>query len=84
MQRHLEADHSILMEQPAMNMPLQTTRVTITRDDLLAEGFTLAQVEALEALRAVYPYVEFLDSRQELQRLRFMKWMIGRKPYAFA
>lgn len=67
-----------------MRTLLQTTRITVTRSDLLAEGFTEAQVEALEALRAVYPYVEFFDSRQEIHRLRFMKWMIGRKPYTFA
>jgi len=67
-----------------MSMSLQTTRITVTRSDLLAEGFTTAQVDALEALRADYPYVEFFDSRQEIDRLRFMKWMIGRKPYAYA
>lgn len=58
----------------------QPMRTTVTRSDLLAEGFTVAEIDALEALRAVYPYVEFLESRQEIQRLRFMKWMIDRKP----
>jgi hypothetical protein len=63
-----------------MNMPLTATRITKTRSDLLAAGFAVAEIDALEALRATYPYVEFLDSRQELQRLRFMKWMIARDP----
>lgn len=66
-----------------MSTTLQTTRITVTRSDLLAEGFTPSQIEALEALRAVYPYIEFFDSRQEIHRLRFMKWMIGRKPLVF-
>lgn len=63
-----------------MKTPLHPTRVTTTRSDLLASGFTTAEIDALEALRALYPYVEFLDSRQELERLRFMKWMINRDP----
>jgi hypothetical protein len=62
------------------NTSLHPTRITTTRSDLLAAGFTTTEIEALTALRATYPYVEFLDSRQELQRLRFMKWMISRDP----
>ena len=63
-----------------MKMPLHPTRVTTTRSDLLANGFSTAEIAELEKLRTTYPYVEFLDSRQELQRLRFMKWMISRDP----
>jgi hypothetical protein len=51
----------------------------LTRADMLAAGFTDSQVDALEALRANYPYLEFFDTRQVLQRLRFLKWMIGRE-----
>ncbi len=59
-----------------MNTSLHPTRTSMTRSDLVAAGFTPAEIDALEAIRATYPYVEFFDSRQELQRLRFMKWMI--------
>ncbi|MEZ4521309.1 MAG: hypothetical protein R3A46_06660 [Thermomicrobiales bacterium] len=55
------------------------TRAVLTREDLLAEGFTTKQIEALEALKSICPYVEFFDSRKEIERLRFMKWMITRK-----
>ena len=63
-----------------MNMSLDPTRTSMTRSDLVAAGFAPAEIDALEAIRATYPYVEFFDSRQELQRLRFMKWMISRDP----
>jgi hypothetical protein len=61
-----------------MNSVVNRQRQTLTRADLALVGFTAEQIDALEALRACYPYIEFFDSRQELQRLRFMKWMIGR------
>lgn len=67
-----------------MHTSPQPMRTTVTRSDLLAEGFTVTEVDALEALRAVYPYVEFFESRQEIQRLRFMKWMIDREPVSVA
>ncbi len=61
-----------------MNTLLHPEQTALTRGDMLAAGFTSSQVDALEILRANYPYLEFFDSRKELQRLRFMKWMIGR------
>lgn len=57
----------------------ETTRAPLTRGDLLAEGFTTAQISALEDMKAYCPYVEFFDSRKDIERLRFMKWMINRK-----
>ena len=63
-----------------MNALLHPARTTLTRSDLLATGFTPAEVDAFEALRAAYPYIEFFDSRQELQRLRFLKWRLSRSP----
>ena len=53
--------------------------VTITRNDLLAAGFTATEVDALEALRPLCPFIEFFDSRKEIERLRFMKWTIAQK-----
>lgn len=63
-----------------MKTPLHPNRMTMTHSDLLAAGLSVAEIERLEKLRGVYPYMEFLDSRQQLQRLRFMKWMIKRDP----
>lgn len=50
-------------------------RVT-TRDDLSAAGFTPEQIERLEQLRNHYPYIEFIDSRLQLEKLRFLRWLI--------
>jgi hypothetical protein len=35
----------------------------------------MEQVERLEALRAAYPYIEFVDSAEEWRRLVFLKWL---------
>ncbi|HLT21417.1 MAG TPA: hypothetical protein VKZ96_18325 [Thermomicrobiales bacterium] len=51
----------------------------IERSDLEEAGFTEEQIKMLEDLRATYPFRDYFDSRKELQRLRFMKWMIGRE-----
>lgn len=65
-----------------MNHTIRRNRITVTRSDLLAAGFTTAEVDALEALRPICPYIEFFDSRRELEHLQFMKWMINREPVA--
>ena len=62
-----------------MNALVHQGEPAVTASDLAEAGFSDEQIEALETLRANYPYIEFFDSRKELQRLRFMKWMIGRK-----
>lgn len=50
-------------------------RIT-TRDDLSSAGFTSEQIERLEQLRNHYPYIEFVDSRRQLEKLRFLRWLI--------
>ena len=50
-------------------------RVT-TRDDLASAGITPEQIERLEILRNHYPYIEFIDSQRQLEKLRFLRWLI--------
>lgn len=51
------------------------TRIT-SRQDLLDQGFDAEQLEKLIELRDRYPFIEFLDSRQEWNRLAFLKWLV--------
>jgi hypothetical protein len=51
----------------------------ISRDDLMQLGFAPEQIERLEALRRVYPVIEFVDSNEQLQRLQFLKWRFARQ-----
>jgi hypothetical protein len=51
----------------------------ITTSDLIAGGFTPEQIERLMELRAAYPYIEFVESHDEWQRLVFLKWRYGRE-----
>lgn len=52
-----------------------TTRI-VTKQDLKHVGFSEEQIAELDELRRSYPLLEFLDSRQEWNRLAFMKWRI--------
>ena len=59
-------------------MSMTSTRgypMTVERSDLERQDFTAEQIERLERLRAVYPYLEFVDSQQQWQRLVFLKWL---------
>lgn len=61
--------------------PLPVRAATIAeRVDLVVQGFTTEQIEHLCRLRAVYPVIEFVESKQELQRLIFLKWMHNQEP----
>ena len=46
----------------------------LTAADLIRRGFTAQQIRRLEALRDVYPVIEFVESNETLQRLHFLKW----------
>lgn len=56
--------------------------VIATRNELRAAGFSEEQVDELEQLRQYYPHIEFLDSRRQWHRLRFMKWLIEERETA--
>lgn len=53
---------------------LSTRSVSITVDDLVEVGFTAEQIEKLSALKACYPFVEYVDNANHWQRLLFLKW----------
>lgn len=38
-------------------------------------GFTQEQIQRLRDVREMYPYIEYIDSRREWHRLRFVKWL---------
>lgn len=45
------------------------------RTQLEQLGFTEAQIDRLFELRAVYPLVELVETREEMMRLMFLKWL---------
>lgn len=53
---------------------LSTQPVSITVEDLAEVGFTAEQIEKLSALKACYPFVEYVDNGNHWQRLLFLKW----------
>jgi hypothetical protein len=46
----------------------------ISVDDLREQGFTQPQIDALVALKMAYPFVEYVDTSRQWQRLQFLKW----------
>lgn len=52
-----------------------TARPEVTTADLEALGFNDEQITKLEALRADYPLIEFVESNQQLNQLRFLRWL---------
>jgi len=46
----------------------------VTAEDLLEAGFTPEQVERLTALKSAYPFIEYVDTAKQWQRLEFLKW----------
>lgn len=58
-----------------MASPL-TPRPEVTIADLVELGFTEDQIEALQALRACYPFVEYVDTTTQWKRLQFLKWRV--------
>lgn len=53
-------------------------RPEVTVADLVEQGFTEEQIEALKALRACYPFVEYVDTTTQWKRLQFLKWRVDR------
>ena len=46
----------------------------VTVEDLLEVGFTTEEIERLIELKAEYPYLEYVDSGRQWQRILFLKW----------
>ncbi|HMM41085.1 MAG TPA: hypothetical protein PKA95_04210 [Thermomicrobiales bacterium] len=53
-----------------------TPRPEVTIADLVELGFTEDQIEALQALKACYPFVEYVDTTTQWKRLQFLKWRV--------
>lgn len=47
----------------------------VTEDELREAGFDDAEISHLKSMREMYPYIEYVDSRREWHRLRFVKWL---------
>jgi hypothetical protein len=56
----------------AASLTMRTDYITV--EDLAAEGFTVTEIEALSALKAAYPFIEYVDSASQWRRLLFLKW----------
>ena len=53
--------------RPHLNAPAE--------DALDQAGFSREEIERLRRLRDMYPYIEYVDSRSQWHRLRFVKWL---------
>jgi hypothetical protein len=47
----------------------------VTENELREAGFSESEIEELKNMREMYPYIEYVDSRREWHRLRFVKWL---------
>ena len=47
----------------------------VNEQTLADEGFSGEEIARLRELKGMYPYVEYVDSRSEWHRLRFVKWL---------
>ncbi len=45
-----------------------------TVEDLLESGFSTDEIERLKELRNEYPFIEYVESGAQWQRLLFLKW----------
>jgi hypothetical protein len=45
-----------------------------TVEDLVEAGFNESEIELLSALKAAYPFVEYVDTASQWRRLLFLKW----------
>lgn len=52
----------------------RTRELTVT--DLVELGFSEIEIQKLAALRAAYPFVEYVESSTQWSRLQFLKWRI--------
>jgi hypothetical protein len=57
-----------------MKIAMFTRRTAVEVTHLQQAGFTLEEIVRLDELRQSYPVIETVDSRRELQWLKFMRW----------
>lgn len=56
-------------------MSVQPRPDEVTEENLRESGFTDEQITQLRSMREMYPFIEYVDSRREWHRLRFVKWL---------
>jgi hypothetical protein len=56
-------------------MSVQPRPDDVTEETLRESGFTEEQISHLRSMREMYPFIEYVDSRREWHRLRFVKWL---------
>lgn len=54
-----------------------TPRPDVTVADLVELGFTNDKIEALQALKSCYPFIEYVDTATQWKRLQFLKWRVA-------
>jgi hypothetical protein len=57
-----------------MKIAMFTRRNAVEVTHLQQAGFTMEEIDRLDELRQSYPVIETVDSRRELQWLRFLRW----------
>lgn len=61
----------------------QISTMTPTTVDLVAQGFTVEEIDRLQALRERYdPFREYCESDHEFESLAFLKWRYQRGQFA--
>jgi hypothetical protein len=53
---------------------LKVPKELVTVEDLEKLGFSPDEVLALSALRAAYPFIEYVDTASQWRRLQFLQW----------
>lgn len=56
-------------------MSVSPRRDEVNETELRNEGFSEDEIVQLRDMREMYPYIEYVDSRREWHRLRFVKWL---------
>lgn len=54
----------------------------LTEEHLEQQGFSAEEIARLREIREMYPYIEYIDSRQEWHHLRFVKWLYMRGQFS--
>ncbi|HUG14901.1 MAG TPA: hypothetical protein VMM78_07745 [Thermomicrobiales bacterium] len=53
---------------------LSLIKPDVTVEDLERLGFTDSEIFTLTALRAAYPFIEYVDTASQWRRLLFLQW----------
>ena len=57
------------------HMSIHSRTHSVTETELRQHGFSENEIAHLRTIREMYPYIEYVDSRFEWNRLKFVKWL---------